>query len=123
MQDHVRFVVCQPIGCARCVGYTCVCLTNDIEIVPSAHFCSIVKSEKFFGLARSDYLNVLGKGWDRGGIHKKIAGSKKSEESSTCFFSKLVFGDLKSHPDGCRCHIDQKYKSTMAKLLFSLIYV
>ena len=30
----------------------------------------------------------------RGGIHKKIARWNNSEESSTCFFSKLVFGDL-----------------------------
>jgi hypothetical protein len=39
----------------------------------------------------------------RGCIHKKIAGSKNSKENSMWFFfQKLVFGDLQSHPDGCR---------------------
>ena len=33
---------------------------------------------------------------------KKLAGSKKSEESSTCFFfSKIGVWGLKSHPDRC----------------------
>ena len=38
----------------------------------------------------------------RGGIHKKLAGSKKSEESSTCFFQNLCLGTKTKVRSGCR---------------------
>ena len=38
----------------------------------------------------------------RAAFIKNKRARKKSEVSYTCFFSKLVFGDLKSHPDGYR---------------------
>jgi hypothetical protein len=55
-----------------------------------------------------------------GCIHKKLAGSNKKRRSSTCFFQKLVFGDLKRHPDRCRrsppprrfCQFHSHWKAT-----------
>jgi len=54
--------------------------------VPSVHF--LFHSEKFFGLSRSDYLDVLGKGWENGekkkndDIRRKLESWKPATEAA-----------------------------------------
>jgi hypothetical protein len=72
----VRFEAKRPIGVVDCVRYSFVYSTHAIGMVVGAHF--LYYNDKFFGLARSDYINVLGKGYKENGQRKVKDKSKRN---------------------------------------------
>jgi hypothetical protein len=87
--------------CMTCGKYMCLLNKRNWN---GAKCAFLFHSEKFFGLARSDYLDVLGKGWENGEKKKKDdirweldswkPATEAAMERHACFITRLNAQDV-----------------------------